>query len=362
MTDPVPDDPRPKAETAGAPLPPPPLSRLRASLLLLLVAFIWGSAFVAQKTAFPEAGSEGGGDPELGPLAFTGLRFLLGALIVLPFALREGRRATTSGAGPMPRRWVVAFGGVGVVLFLAAWTQQIGIIGTSVTNAGFLTAVYVPLVPVLGLALFRQPVRPIIWFGALGSLTGAWFLTGAAGVGLSALSAGDLWVLVSALFWALHVILVGQSMARLPRPLTLATVQFAACALLGCGAAALLEPTTLAGLGAVWPELLYAGGLSVGVAYTLQVVAQRHTPPAAAALILSTEMVFAALAGAVALGERLAPGQWIGAALILASILVVEVSAAVAGRRRGPGPAASHPDRAEGRTEGEAEGGRGNRR
>lgn len=332
---------------AESPLSPPAagLSRLRAALLLGLVAFIWGSAFVAQKTAFPEA--EGVTPTSgIGPLTFNGIRFLLGALIVLPFALRADRRMDPgqdpTGGGPraLPGWLWAAFVGIGGVLFVASWTQQVGIIGTSVTNAGFLTAVYVPLVPVLARLAFRQPVRRIVWLGALGSLAGAWFLTGAAEQGLTGLSTGDLWVLTSALFWALHVVLVGWAMGRCDRSLTLAAVQFIACGLLGCLAGLALEDPTWADIWAVAPEIAYAGGLSVGVAYTLQVVAQRHTPAPAAAIILSTEMVFAALAGAVALGERLSGGQWLGAGLILASILMVELTAALGERRRAPRAAA----------------------
>ncbi|ABC22941.1 hypothetical protein F11_11025 [Rhodospirillum rubrum F11] len=308
-----------------------PLSRLRASLILLLVSFIWGSAFVAQKTAFDAV--EGATAPALGPLAFTGARFLLGALVVLPFALRENRQARSRGA---PGAGLLAiFCGIGAVLFAASFTQQLGIIGTSVTNAGFLTALYVPLVPVVALVIFRQSVRKMIWPGAAGCLAGLWLLTGAATNGLSALTAGDLWVLVGALFWAFHVTVVGVMATRSGRPLTLAAAQFLTCGVLGWAGAFAFETPTLAGMAAIAPEIAYAGILSVGVAFTLQVVAQRHTHPAAAAIILSMEMVFASLAAVVVLGERLSGVQWLGAGLILASIIAVESAAALGDRRRG---------------------------
>jgi drug/metabolite transporter (DMT)-like permease len=324
---------------------PSPFVRLRASLLLLLVASIWGSAFVAQKTAF-ETGGESGDMEPLGILTFTGIRFILGALVVLPFMLWErscggarggacdgagdgvqagGRRGNgTEGAGDFWR-----YLGIGVVLFTASLTQQQGILGTTVTNAGFLTAIYVPLVPVLALVVFGRSVPRILWPGALGCLGGAWLLTGGQEDGLSALGGGDLWVLSSVLFWAGHVTLVGIVVGRTQRPLSLAFGQFVACGVLGVGGAALFETIRWESLLASAPEIAYAGFLSAGVAFTLQVVAQKDLHPAAAAIILSMEMVFAALAGALALGERMSGTQVAGAGLILGSILVVEVTSAL---------------------------------
>jgi drug/metabolite transporter (DMT)-like permease len=306
-----------------------PGARLRASLLLLLVAFIWGSAFVAQKTAF-DAPADGGGESGMGVLAFTGARFLLGALVVAPFMLAERRRARPPEGGGVekPGDWA-RYLGIGLVLFLASVFQQQGIVETTVTNAGFLTAIYVPLVPVVAFLGFRRSVPPVLWPGALGCLAGAWLLTGGANAGLSALGSGDAWVLAGALFWALHVTLVGQVVGRAGRPLTLAFGQFVACGVLGLGGAALVETPTWAGIMGAAPEIVYAGVLSVGVAFTLQVVAQRNMHPAGAAIILSTEMVFAALAGALLLGERLTPDQMAGAALILGCILAVEVTTAL---------------------------------
>ncbi|WP_041796140.1 DMT family transporter [Pararhodospirillum photometricum] len=299
------------------------LSRVRASLILLLVAFIWGTTFVAQKTAFETTSG-----PALGPLTFTGLRFLLGALVVLPFALRERQ---SGGGTPMPTATLGVFALLGALLFVASMTQQVGILQTSVTNAGFLTALYVPLVPVIALAVFRQPVRRTVWVGALGCVAGTWFLTG--GLAGASLNTGDLWVMLSALFWAMHVMSVGILVVRSRRPVTLALVQFLACGVLSLIGAFLVETPSWPVIAGAWGEILYAGVLSVGVAYTLQVVAQRHTPAAAAALIMSTETVFAALSGAVVLGERLSMVQGVGAALILASILVVELGAALGARR-----------------------------
>ncbi|WP_413207608.1 DMT family transporter [Rhodospirillum sp. A1_3_36] len=316
-----------------------PFVRLRSSLLLLLVAFIWGSAFVAQKTAFETHGESGVNIP-LGVLTFTGIRFILGALVVLPFMLWERSRAGIRvGKGTEEGGDFWRYLGIGAVLFTASLTQQQGILGTTVTNAGFLTAIYVPLVPVLALVVFGRSVPHILWPGALGCLGGAWLLTGGQEDGLSALGGGDLWVLSSVLFWAGHVTLVGIVVGRTQRPLSLAFGQFLACGVLGLGGAVLFETIRWESLLASAPEIAYAGVLSVGVAFTLQVVAQKDLHPAAAAIIMSMEMVFAALAGAVALGERMSGTQVVGAGLILGSILMVEIASALTSSPPPPRPA-----------------------
>lgn len=299
------------------------MSRLTADLALLCAAIVWGSTFVVQKVAFlDETGAVAEGPDALGPLTFSGIRFLLGALVVLPLALREARRARSAGHGatrPVDRLGFVL---CGVMLFLGTVTQQIGIIGTSVTNAGFLTALYVPLVPVLALVLFRKAPHWAVWPGVLGCTAGTWFLNGGR---LDGFSDGDLWVIGGALFWALHVICVGTFVGRSDRPIGLACVQFLTVGVLGTAAALAIEAPTWAALSGATFEILYAGLLSVGVGYTLQVVGQRGAHPADAALILSSEMVFAALAAAIVLGERLTPAQGAGAALILCSIIAVEI-------------------------------------
>ena len=289
----------------------PTLSRLQANALLLLAALIWGSAFVGQ--ALGMAG--------VGPLTFTGVRFVLGALVVAPLAWREWRSLRAAGHAPgwAEARWVLLLGGllcVGVVL------QQIGLMSTSVTNAGFLTALYVPLVPVMAWAFQRQVPHWSVWPAAAGCLVGVWLLTGAS---LQALSGGDWWVLLSALPWAVHVLLVGQVANKLRGAYILACGQFAVCALIACGLGAATETVTSAGLQSAAGAILYTGILSVGVGFTLQVVGQRFAHPADAAIILSSETVFAALFGAWLMGERLTALGLAGCALILACILAVQV-------------------------------------
>jgi drug/metabolite transporter (DMT)-like permease len=279
--------------------------------LLLVVSLIWGTTFVAQQL----------GMADVGPLMYTGVRFLLGALVILPLALREYGRLAERGIKPDAVD-LLAAGGLGILLTLGVVMQQIGIVSTSVSNAGFLTALYVPLVPLLGWIVHRQVPHLSLWPAAIGCFVGTFLLSGGT---FTALNTGDFWVIGSTLFWAAHVLWVGRVAARKSNPICVAFAQFVVCGLLSTLAGLLLETTTLTGLWHAMPAILYGGLLSVGIGYTLQVVAQRHTRPAEAAIILSSEVLFAALAGALYLGERLAPIQLVGGLLIFACIVGVQV-------------------------------------
>lgn len=300
------------------------MTRLQAHLLLVFTAMIWGSTFVVQKTAF--IGENATSETAIGPLFFTAVRFLLGALVVLPLALRERRRAPA----PLSKGHALSFVTMGVILFTGAATQQIGIITTSVTNAGFLTALYVPMVPILALVLFRKWPRRVVWPAAAGCVGGAYLLNGGT---FTAFSTGDQWVLFSVLFWSLHVTMVGIFVVRSGRPFALSFIQFVVSGVVGTGIALGFETIHIQGLQDIALEILYAGVISVGLAYTMQVVAQRHTHPASAAIIMSSEMLFAALFAAVILGERLGPIELAGGALILISAVSVEIAPFVKFRR-----------------------------
>jgi len=299
------------------------ISRPQANLILLFVALIWGSAFVAQNL----------GMKQIGPFAFTGIRFLLGALVILPLAQREYRRLAQRGLAFSGREWLGCIG-LGVLLTFGAAFQQIGIVGTTVTNAGFFTALYVPLVPLLGWIIFRHLPHWSVWPASAGCLIGTWMLGGGE---LSALNQGDFWILSSTIFWAAHVLFVGRVAAEKGAAITVAITQFIVCGILSLSWALIAEPLTLAQVEAASLSILYAGVLSVGVAFTLQVVAQRHTHAADAGIILSAETLFAAIAGALFLNETLKLLQLAGCFLILAGILAVQlVPLAEAALRRKP--------------------------
>lgn len=296
------------------------MSRIQANLLLTLVALIWGSAFVAQNQ----------GMADVGPLLFTGVRFLIGSAVVLPLAVMEWRRLGREGR-PLSRLdgWHIA--GLGGLMTLGALMQQIGIQYTSVTNAGFLTAVYVPLVPVLAWLLLGQIAHWSVWPAAAGCLVGAFLLSGAHELKIGL---GDLWVAGSAIPWALHVLMVGRWADRMGAPFLVASGQFAICGAVSLLAAFVMEPVRWAGLqAAAWP-IAYTGVLSVGVAFTAQVVAQRYAQAADAAIILSSETLFAAACGYLLLGERLNVAGLIGCGLMLACILLVQLMPLVGTLRR----------------------------
>ncbi len=284
------------------------MSRSQANLLLLAVALIWGSAFVAQAQ-----GMDG-----LGPFAFTGIRFLLGVCIVAPLAWRDWQRSVRPG-----RRELPSVLGLGLLLTFGAVFQQIGICTTTVTNAGFLTALYVPLVPLLSWFVLRVRPHWSVWPTSIGCLIGTWMLSGA---GMLALGVGDAWVIASSVFWALHVIFVGRVAGRLAAPFLVACGQFLVCGVACLLWAALTETITWQGIRSAAVPILYTGILSVGVAYTGQVVGQRYAAAADAAIILSAETLFAAFFGFLLMGDRLDAMGIAGCALIFACIVVVQMA------------------------------------
>lgn len=287
------------------------MSRTRADLILLGVALIWGSAFVAQSI----------GMQSVGPFTFTSARFMLGALIILPLAWRECAQLGALGVR-FDRIDFLSWLGLGCLLFFGAAFQQLGIVSTSVTNASFFTSLYTPLVPLFGWALFRHAPHWSIWPAATTCVAGTFFLAGGE---FSLISKGDLWVILSAVFWGGHVLLVGQIAARKGAPITVAVAQFLVCGVLAGGWAWHTEAVSYAGLHSSLGTILYAGVLSVGVGFTLQVVAQRHTRAADSAILLSSETLFGALAGAVWLGETMNGVRLFGAALIFTAIMAVQL-------------------------------------
>ncbi len=291
------------------------MTRTKANMLLLLAGAVWGMGFVAQSTAMDA----------IGPMLFVGLRFVLAFLVVLPFAVNECRRAESRISRPDR----VGFVWIGLFLFFGMAVQQVGLLSTTVTNAGFLTGLYVIFVPVLMVVVLRRFPHPVIWPASLIALAGIWLLSGGQ---LSALNSGDALIILCALFWAGQVLLIGVYGTRSGRPLTLSAVQFAVCAVLGLAAAAFTETITWAAIAAAAPEIVYAGVFSSGLAFTLQVIGQRYTSAAQAAIFLSSEALFAALFGAVFLGERLAGFGYLGCLLIFIAILAVEIVPATTGR------------------------------
>jgi len=287
-------------------------------LLLLLTAVIWGVAFVAQR-----AGME-----HVGPFTYNAVRFALGSLALLPliaFRGRAGRRpAPAVPAMPTSRPIGAIRAGLiaGAILVFGASLQQIGLVYTTAGKAGFVTGLYVVLVPLSGL-FWKQKTEWSAWTGAVLCLAGLFLLSVTSAF---TVERGDLIVLAGSFFWAAHVQVVGWLSPRTD-PVKLACVQFALCSVVSAAAALVLEQPRLPSILQAAAPILYGGILSVGVAYTLQVVAQQHAPPSHAAILLSLESVFAALGGAVILGERLGTRGTVGCVLMFAGMMASQLPA-----------------------------------
>ncbi len=294
------------------------MSRLRADLCLLLTAMIWGTAFIAQKIA----------NATMGPISFVGARFLLSAIMVIPLALFEARKATVA----LSQRDIAIAVVIGLGLLIGSILQQTALITTSATNGGFLTALYVVLVPVATWILTRERIRGFVALACVISVTGAWLLTYTGEQ--HTWESGDILLIVSDFAWAFAISLIAMFLQCAPRPYFLACTQFTITGVLALTAGLLLEPGTADGWRTALPAILYAGLISGGVAFTLQIVAQRHTPAPEAALIMSLESVFAAIAGAVLLAERPTPLAMLGCVLILGGVVTAEMGPAVLARFR----------------------------
>ncbi len=285
---------------------------LRADLLLLCTAVVWGFAFVAQRL----------GMAHVGPFTFNGVRFLLGAVVLVPLILILRRRERAAGVCDRD----VPLGSslwLGTVLFAGASLQQLGMVETSSGKAGFITGLYVVLVPVFGL-LLRQRPGVGTWLGTALAAGGLYFLSIS---GVLRVATGDLLVLLGAGFWAVHVLWVGHLTNRVSasEAVRLASVQFSVCGVASLLVAAVVETPTWHGLQAATGAILYGGLISVGVGYTFQVLAQRDAKPAHAAILLSFEAVFASFGGFWLLQEHLAPRQLFGCALMLVGMVVSQV-------------------------------------
>ena len=295
------------------------MSRTLAALLLIVCTMLWGLAFLFQKGAMAH----------MGPLVFTAIRYSIGTLLVLPLAIPEYRRQIALIGRITPRQWqqiavllLSFFGGV--------WAQQAALQTTTVTNGGFLTTLYVIFTPIVTFAMARIRPHPIVYFGAPMALVGIYLLTGA---DLSGFTFGDGLLVVCAISWAIQIAVLAPLVQETGMPVTMSAACFAATAVLAAIGTPILEHPTWDAVTSGWIEILYTGVCSTAIAFTLQAIGQQYVPSANAAIILSAESLFAALAGAVALGERLPPLGYLGAALIFIAIVLVEAVPAWRSRR-----------------------------
>ena len=296
------------------------MNKTKNTFLLFLTAFIWGVAFVAQSV----------GMDYVGPWTFNASRFIIGAVFLIPcIAFLDGlkkKEAAASGtsseeSAPQDKKTLL-IGGLccGIAIAVASTLQQYGISMTTVGKAGFITALYIVIVPILGIFLKKKP-RLIIWVSVVLALAGLYFLCMTDSLSFSK---GDTMVLLCALVFSIHILIIDYFSPKVDG-VRMSCIQFFVASII-CGIPALiLEHPQFSSLTAAWAPILYAGILSCGVAYTLQIVAQKNYDPTIASLILSLESVFSVLAGWVILHQALSPREILGCVLVFIAIILVQL-------------------------------------
>ena len=278
------------------------------SFLLLLTATIWGVAFVAQSV----------GMDYVGPFAFNGVRSILGGLVLLPviFLMSRGKQAKKDSK-------ILFLGGVlcGICLFSASSIQQFGIMYTSVGKAGFITAFYIVLVPVIGIFLHKK-TTPFVWISVVLALWGLYLLCMNESF---TIARGDIYLFVSAFLFSVHILVIDHFSPQV-EGVKMACIQFFVCGLLSLLCMAFFEQgTSLAAIREAWLPIAYAGVMSCGVAYTLQIVGQKGLNPTVASLLMSMESCISVLAGWLLLGQALSKREIMGCVLMFAAIILAQV-------------------------------------
>lgn len=288
---------------------------LRQSLLLLFAATIWGTAFVAQSV----------GMEYVGPFTFTATRNFVGCIVLLPFIFfmdKSGKREINKSINKKISKPLI-LGGLltGIALCIASNLQQYGIMYTSVGKSGFITAMYIVLVPIFGIVIGRkQSLR--MWIAILIAVAGLYFLCMT--TGNYSIQIGDVLLLLCAVSFSIQILLVDH-FSPLVNGVKLAWVQFFVCGVLSAVLMFIYEQPTISGIVSGWSSILYAGALSTGVAYTIQVIAQKGMNPAVASLIMSMESVISVIAGWLILNQKLSKRELIGCGLMFAAIILVQL-------------------------------------
>lgn len=283
--------------------------------MLMLTAFIWGTAFVAQSV----------GMDYLEPFTFNGIRSIIGGIALLPCILLlqriNGRQESISGDKSVDRKNLIA-GGVacGLLLFAASSLQQIGIQYTTAGKAGFVTAFYIVIVPVLGIFL-KKKIGWKVWVAVVLALAGLYFLCITDGF---TIGKGDMYVFLCALIFSVHILVIDHFSPKADG-VKMSCIQFFVCGIASLPFMFALETPTIQGILGGYAPLLYAGVMSCGVGYTLQIIGQKNVNPAIASLILSLESCFSVLAGWLILGEKLSVRELAGCVLMFAAIILAQL-------------------------------------
>ena len=281
---------------------------------LLLTAFIWGVAFVAQSV----------GMDYIGPFTFNCVRSIIGGLVLIPLVIILGKknRADKNAKETTEYKKNTVIGGIccGVYLCAASCFQQFGIMHTTVGKAGFITALYIIIVPILGIFL-KKRVAPIVWGSSVIAVVGFYLLSIS---GQVSINKGDILVLICAVLFSVHILVIDYFSPK-GDGVTISCIQFITCGIL-CGILMFLfETPHISDIFAAYLPILYAGVMSCGVAYTLQIVGQKNMDPTVASLILSLESVFSALAGWMILGQGLSRKELIGCSLVFVAVLLAQM-------------------------------------
>lgn len=284
---------------------------IKAVFILLLTAAIWGFAFVAQRV----------GMEHIGAFTYNGIRFALGSASLLPIIYFSGKKLNDTEEKPQADLKTTIKSGIiaGCILFIAASLQQVGLIYTTAAKAGFITSLYIVLVPILGI-LLKQKTYPTTWIGAVTATVGLYFLSINEDF---TIQLGDLLQLIGAFFWAIHIQVIDRFVKKVDA-VKLSSAQFATCSVLSLIVAFITEEIVPGQIFLALVPILYGGLMSVGVAYTLQAIGQSHAKPAHAAIAMSMEAVFAAIGGMIILHETMSLRGFLGCALMMAGILITQ--------------------------------------
>lgn len=288
-------------------------------------ALIWGAAFVFQSM----------GMDYIGPLLFGAVRFLMGALAIIPLILmrRHNRKLFPddyANSDNNTKKCLLGGAVCGVALFAASAVQQIGLQYTTASKAGFLTALYMILVPIFAFVFLRKKVSAIVWLAVAIASVGTYFLCIN---GDFYISSGDTLIIIGSALWAVQILCI-DSFSRGLDGLEFAFYEFMTCSALSFIFAFCLEEVSLEGIVSALVPLLYCGVLSVGVGFSAQVICQKHMDPSVASLLMSTESVFAAIFGVIILHETLTPREIFGCALVFAAVLVTLIPTPSRGAKR----------------------------
>lgn len=285
---------------------------IKSVFILLLTAAIWGFAFVAQRV----------GMEHVGAFTFNGIRFALGSISLLPVTYFFSKKPENNKDNRIDADLITTLkSGIvaGIILFLAASLQQIGLIYTTASKAGFITSLYIVIVPIYGIFL-KQKIQYTTWIGAIVAVVGLYLLSINEGF---TIEFGDLLEILGAFCWAAHIQVIDRFVKNVDA-IKLSSIQFATCALLSLIVALIFEDFDIEGIRSALVPILYGGIMSAGVAYTLQAIGQKYAKPSHAAIALSMESVFAAIGGILLINEVMPLRGYIGCAFMLAGMLIAQ--------------------------------------